>query len=419
LLSGLVRRRGRSESSGTPTTTEGSATSAPAFLDVSREKWREVPGGDTLDRLFSSDLLGATDEVLRDHWQRLYEAGRHPTHRGWYQELYREFMNGRNVVEVGSGLGFDGIHFMRLGARWTFADIVQDNLAIVRRMVEMNGLSERASYLWIDKPEALQQLPGGVDVVWANGSLHHAPFAIARQEAQILLTKLVPGGRWIELFYPYERWQRQGKLPFSEWGKFTDGPRTPWAEWHDAERIKQRLFPAATTTVLDYRFGGGQYGWLDLRVDRPVLADATPGDIEVRLNGSDAMGGELKSFDGKLAHKGAGVSFALNGDMWSYGGTADIRNAELFRKVSAGSGFVWALDLEVTLSKGAAGFVLTADDPDNFLGREIMVDARPDTQRVTLVTDGPEQPRLLLIRNGAYRSASAGAINSAWLRSSV
>lgn len=403
-----------------PAKVEGQTPSDnPGFLDISREKWREVPGGDTLDRVYSSDLLTISDIDLRKHWQALCNAGSHPTHRGWYQVLYREFMAGRRVVEVGSGLGFDGIHFMELGAHWTFTDIVKDNLAIVRRIVDMHGLSDRADYLWIDSPHALEQLPSDVDVLWVNGSLHHAPFEIAREEAQILLTKLKPGGRWIELFYPYERWQRQGKLPFSEWGKFTDGPRTPWAEWHDAERIKQRLFPAATTTLLDYRFGGGQYGWLDLRVDRPTASKITPSEIASRLKGCDVIAGKLSSLNGKLRRKDASVAFRLTGKMWSYGGTIDLKDAELFRLASTTAGYVWALDLEVTVTAGAAGFVLTDETRDNFVGREIMLDARPGLQRLTITTEGPDPPSLLLVRNGALETTTSGVINLARLRSGV
>ena len=134
---------------------------------------------------------------------------------------------------------------------------------------------------------------------------------------------------------------------------------------------------------------------------------------------SNAIGGELTNLNGKLARRGNAVTFTLTGNMWSYGGTVDLKDAELFRKVAVADGFVWALELEVTVTKGAAGFVLTRENRDDFVGREIMLDARPDTQRLTITTDGPEPPQLLLIRNGAHESTTIGAINTAWLRSGV
>lgn len=414
------RRRHSAIDKGMRTLQPGTASEGSHFLDLSREKWREVPaGGDLVDRIYSTDLLGLPDDALLQRWKSMDKAGSEPTHRGWYQTLYRETLAGLRVAEVGSGLGFDGIHFMRAGARWVFLDIVQDNLAIVRRLVELFGLSSKAEYLWIEKPESLEALGGTLDAVWAHGSLHHAPFEIARTESQILLHKLKPGGRWMELFYPYERWVRQGRMPFAEWGKFTDGERTPWAEWHDAERIKQRLFPAATTTILDYRFGGGQYGWLDLRVDRPVATEESDAGIDIRRTGYDVVGCELKSLNGKLRRKGQSLAFTCTDKMWSYAATVDLRNAEIFRRIPAKAGFIWAVDLEVALSAGAAGFVLTGDDLNDFVGREVVLDAKPPMQRLTVATDGPQPPRYLLIRNGAFENISTGTINSAVIRSST
>jgi SAM-dependent methyltransferase len=389
------------------------------FLAASREKWREVPaGGDLVDRIYSTDLLNLPDDQLVERWTRMNKAGEEPTHRGWYQTMYREALSGKRVVEVGSGLGFDGIFFMRGGARWIFADIVEDNLKIVRRLVDLFGLSSRAEYLWIENPESLEAIAGEVDAVWAHGSLHHAPFEIARQESQILLRKLKPGGRWIELFYPYERWVRQGRMPFSEWGRFTDGERTPWAEWHDAERIKQRLFPAATTVILDYRFGGGQYGWLDLRVDRPNLGEVAAAELEARLRTSDILAGELKTLNGRIRRRGRTVVFSCTDKMWSYAAAIDLRTAELARHLGTHGDFMWSVDLEVSLQSGASGFVLTGNDFDNFVGREVVLDARPATQRLTLTTDGPDPPCFLLIRNAAFEATSTGTLESGTIRCS-
>ena len=388
------------------------------FLNTSREKWREVPaGGDLIDRIYSTDLLKLPDDELVAHWEKMNVAGSEPTHRGWYQTMYREALKGLRVVEVGSGLGFDGIFFLRAGARWVFVDIVKDNLAIVRRLVDLLGLSSRAEFLWIETPESVEALTGEIDAVWAHGSLHHAPFEIARIESQILLRHLKPGGRWIELFYPYERWVRQGKMPFSEWGKYTDGERTPWAEWHDAERIKQRLFPAATTTILDHRFGGGQYGWLDLQVDRPVMNDVTAAELEARLKPAGILGSDLKSLNGRIKRRGTGIAFSCTDKMWSYAAVLDLKNNEIFKRLPAQKGFIWAVDLEVLLDAGAAGFVLTGDDYNNFVGREVVLDAKPATQRLTITTDGPAPPRYLMVRNGAFEMTSNGYLESGTIRS--
>ena len=78
------------------------------------------------------------------------------------------------------------------------------------------------------------------------------------------LTLLKAGGRWMELVYPRERWLREGALPFAEWGRLTDGERTPWAEWHDIEKVRRRLAPAALTAVLDFGFCSDNYRWIDL-----------------------------------------------------------------------------------------------------------------------------------------------------------
>ena len=81
------------------------------------------------------------------------------------------------------------------------------------------------------------------DAVWCIGSIHHVPFEEAREESAAITAHLKPGGRWIELAYPHERWVREGSPPFDRWGQITDGERTPWAEWYDLEKLKLRLHP--------------------------------------------------------------------------------------------------------------------------------------------------------------------------------
>src|SRR5580704_12704231 len=169
---------------------------AAAVLDRHREKWREAPrGSDTDGRVFSSDLLALPDEAFLASWDAM----------------------------------------------------------AARRVATLKGLTQVAFHL-IGDDLSFAALPVGFDAICAFGSIHHVPFDIARREALAALERLKPGGRWMELVYPRERWLREGALPFEEWGRLTDGERTPWVEWHDIEKVRRRLFPAPFRTLLDFEF---------------------------------------------------------------------------------------------------------------------------------------------------------------------
>jgi SAM-dependent methyltransferase len=184
---------------------------APADLDRYREKWRVAPrGSDTDGRVFSSDLLALADDAFLAAWDGM-AARRYTGKIGWLGAVYGDAFRGRRILELGSGLGFDGIRFAQLGAAWTFADIVPDNLAVVRRVADLKGLTQVAFHLIADDL-SFAALPADFDAVWVFGSIHHVPFEIARREALAALEHLKPGGRWMELVYPRERWLREGAL---------------------------------------------------------------------------------------------------------------------------------------------------------------------------------------------------------------
>src|SRR6185503_17722295 len=103
------------------------------FLRRSRDKWRELPGGgEMLERTFAGDFLVLDDDTIMARWKIMDEAARVPDVRGWFHQLYADTFAGKRVIEVGSGFGFDGIHFLAHGAHWTFSDLVADNLAVVK-----------------------------------------------------------------------------------------------------------------------------------------------------------------------------------------------------------------------------------------------------------------------------------------------
>lgn len=382
------------------------------FLARSREKWRELPaGGETMQRTFSSDLLALDDAGLMTRWQAMDNTAKVPDVRGWFHQLYSDTFADRRIVEVGSGFGFDGIHFLGQGAHWTFCDLVEDNLAVIRRVADRLGLGARASYLRIEDENTFAGLAGGpFDAVWAIGSLHHAPFDMARIESLHLLRHLKKGGRWIELTYPYERWLREGSLPFTEFGKRTDGDRTPWAEWYDLEKVKSRLFPSRTTTILDFSTGGGNFGWIDLRIDDPNPDPTQPRVMDLMGYPATALNhATLKAMPGEW-------QLVCPPNIWWYAMSIDIALAVRDLAQPPFPGLGYALDLEIEVESGSAGVVLAAENTDTFLGREQLLDARPSWRRVTVTTTGDAKPRQLLVRNTADGMASRVRIRSASLR---
>lgn len=229
-----------------------------------KDKWCEIPAADA--RQQSANLLQLSDRDLKAFWEQKHhldtcDAGFR--HRGWYQMLYRERLAGKRVADIGSGMGLDGIYFGRNGAEVTFVDLSESNLELIQRLCALYNI-KGARFVLLENPESLDQLDE-YDVIWCQGSMINAPFEIMAVECRKILEHLPVGGHWVELAYPRERWQREGSLPFNQWGKFTDGENTPWMEWYDRERLLARLSPARFDTLLDFNFHNDDFVWFELR----------------------------------------------------------------------------------------------------------------------------------------------------------
>jgi SAM-dependent methyltransferase len=236
-----------------------------AVFDRLRQKWSTVPAG-LADRRGTDELLALGDDDLKAFWvaaHRQATTGTGFPARGWYQTLYRDVLRDKKVLEIGSGMGIDGIEFARHGAHITFVDIVQDNLRVMKRLCGIFGLRE-AGFVYLQGFASFDPLPNDYDVIWCQGSQINAPFEFARCECAAILPHLKSGGRWIELAYPRERWVRDGSLPFRLWGNLTDGAGTPWVEWYDLRRLLSRLDAARFEPVLAFNFHHDDFNWFDL-----------------------------------------------------------------------------------------------------------------------------------------------------------
>lgn len=233
------------------------------FLAKARSKWHEVPAGYT--RISTVDLLKLSDADLLQKWSELHaEATREHDVRGWFHDEYKSITAGKRVLEVGCGLGHDGITLAKVGAHLTFVDVVESNVRVVERVCAALGIE--ATFLFIGRMADLEQL-GTFDFIWCSGSMINAPSDLLSEERMLLAQHLViPGGRWVELGYPKERWVREGSPHFSQWGDSTDGG-APWIEWYDTEKMLRCIgpLPGCTWRVLKTcNFHNDDFNWFDL-----------------------------------------------------------------------------------------------------------------------------------------------------------
>lgn len=233
-------------------------------FDTLRKKWVEVPTRHDA-RQRTTDLASLPDHELMALWRASREditTGVQFAHRGWYHALYRDSMRGKKVLDVGCGLAIDSITFAEHGAKVTFLDLAESNLALVRRVCGQLGLSD-THFVLLENLASLQALEAEYDVIMAMGSLHHAPQSVIKPEVEILLRHLKVGGRWLQLAYPQTRWINDGRPPFDRWVN-TDGDNTPWVEWYDLPKLLALLAPTRFEVVLCQEFHNSDFIWFDL-----------------------------------------------------------------------------------------------------------------------------------------------------------
>lgn len=201
------------------------------ILKSNLEKWQTLPAGKwrrkvtDLNALEDAELIEAYDS-FRTLWDE---------ERGWEHERYSEIFKGRDVLEVGSGLGYDALTMSGSASTWTCADILQVNLDFVSRMAVLKNADNISTQLLEDVTNHNfgQKFSG----FYAHGVLHHIPFKTARSQMENISRHLVSGAKAVFLMYPKERWEHAGKPPFETFGIGTDGEGTPWAEWYDEDKI--------------------------------------------------------------------------------------------------------------------------------------------------------------------------------------
>jgi ubiquinone/menaquinone biosynthesis C-methylase UbiE len=202
------------------------------------------------------------DEISRKRFQG----------REWHVPIVAKFdaFRGKDVVEIGCGVGTDGIEFARNGANYIGVDLTPNSVELTRERFQVFGIPGR-----FEVADAEKRLPfpdASVDHVYSFGVIHHSPapekiiseiYRVLRKQGTFtvmlynrtsinyyieimflrrlfkwcLLPKFMPG--FIAAITGFDRWKLEGhrdllrkkkKISKEEWISMnTDGPFCPLA----------------------------------------------------------------------------------------------------------------------------------------------------------------------------------------------
>jgi SAM-dependent methyltransferase len=169
-------------------------------------------------------------EQVRDFWEAepcgTKTAGAAAGTREFYAEVERERYRlepfipqfaeferwaGRDVLEVGVGLGTDFVRFVRAGAHATGIDLTQAAVDAVVERLELEGLS---ADLRVADAEELPFEAASFDLAWSYGVLHHTPDT--RRALGEIRRVLRPGGEARVMLYARHSWFALGA--WARWG---------------------------------------------------------------------------------------------------------------------------------------------------------------------------------------------------------
>ncbi len=112
-------------------------------------------------------------------------------------------LRGMHLLEIGCGMGYDSLEFLKRGVRVTATDLTPSAVALTRRHFEVERV--QAEDVRVADGLDLPFPDGAFDAVWANGVLHHT--GDTERAVQEVRRVLKAGGRAIiSHFYRKPSW---------------------------------------------------------------------------------------------------------------------------------------------------------------------------------------------------------------------
>ena len=157
----------------------------PMELDEAKRQTQKQWDGDPCGAVTVKGIEPGTVSFYREARRYRYEV-----YAPWFREMMRfGEWRGKEVLEIGVGIGSDHHSFASSGASMTGLDLSREHLRHTRRHLELEGLSTNLHY---GDAEASPFPDNTFDLVYSFGVLHHTPNT--QKSIDEVFRVLKPGG---------------------------------------------------------------------------------------------------------------------------------------------------------------------------------------------------------------------------------
>jgi SAM-dependent methyltransferase len=192
---------------------------------------------------------------------------------------------GRDVLEVGVGLGTDFVQFARAGANLVGIDLTEAAVQLVRRRLDLEGLRGEVR---TGDAEALPFDDASFDLVYSWGVVHHTPDTRAALDE--IRRVLKPGGEARLMLYSRRSWVAAGA-----WARYALARGRPFQSF--SRVLASHMESPGTKAYTQRELAALLAGFGDVRYTRWV----TPYDRRVGRGLADLLGPRFGWFVGIVA----------------------------------------------------------------------------------------------------------------------
>jgi len=116
-----------------------------------------------------------------------------------------ERWQGKEVLEIGCGIGTDSCNFVRRGANLTVVELSTESVSIARKRLELYGLNAKFINGNAEELDQLLPLQQKFDLIYSFGVIHHTPHP--RKVIEAIAKRLRPHGELRLMLYARFSWK--------------------------------------------------------------------------------------------------------------------------------------------------------------------------------------------------------------------